>query len=293
MRADAVCRSIHLVLSLLLLVSCSASRPSLDSAPAATALPVAAPLTTESAGGSAGQARAGVVRVNCRATALGGTGFLHGSGRVITAAHVVDACPQAELRIVSAQGTETGVSSVRSDATVDLALIEPRAVLSGAPFKIAAASSPQLGAFVITWGYPGGYTGADPLLSAGYFSGTQEFRTPSGSVIRRWVVNAAFNGGNSGGPLISVEGGTVIGVVSSKLAPLPPHIGSILEHLARQQFGFTYEATMPDGRKIKVTEGQLIGEVLMYLRSQVQLVIGYAATTSDLRAFLKAHGAEP
>jgi hypothetical protein len=166
-------------------------------------------------------------------------------------------------------------------------------LLSGAAFKIAASSSPRLGAFVITWGYPGGYGGVDPLLSAGYFSGVQDFKMSTGSVVQRWVVNAAFNGGNSGGPLISVEDGAVIGVVSSKLAPLPPHIGQILDLLSHQQSGLTYEATAPDGRKVTFTEGQLIGEVLLYLRSQVQLVIGYAVTTSDLQAFLRANGAEP
>lgn len=287
------CRNVALTLVLLILASCSTARSPLDPSPAATALLVAAPLTTESAGSSAGQARAAVVRVICRSTALGGTGFLHKSGRVITAAHVVADCPQAELRIVTARGNETLVSSVRSDPLLDLALLEPRSSLSGAAYKIATTSSPKLGSFVVTWGYPGGYGGADPLLSAGYFSGTQEFRTPSGSTLRRWVVNAAFNGGNSGGPLISVEDAAVIGVVSSKLAPLPPHIGQILEHLSREQTGFVYEATTPDGRKISVSQAQLLAQVLMYLRSQVQLVIGYAATTSDLHAFLRSNGLEP
>jgi S1-C subfamily serine protease len=285
--------SVSLILSLILLVSCSASRSSIDSSHPATTLPVAAPMTTDSAGSSADQVRAAVVRVFCRATALGGTGFLHRSGHVITAAHVVEGCPHAELRIITAETIEAAVSSVRSDVALDLALVEPRPSLSGTPLKIAGASSPKLGSFLITWGYPGGYTGADPLLSAGYLSGIQEFRPTGGPVIRRWVVNAAFNGGNSGGPLISVDDGAVIGVVSSKLAPLPAHIGVILDHLSHQKTGITSEATMPDGRKITVTEGQLVGEVLKYLRSQVQLVIGYAVTTADLQSFLKANGVQP
>jgi S1-C subfamily serine protease len=176
---------------------------------------------------------------------------------------------------------------------LDLALVQPASSLQGTAFKIAPSASPKLGAFVITWGYPGGYGGANPLLSAGYFSGFQDFETPTGAVVRRWVVNAAFNGGNSGGPLISVEDAAVIGVVSSKLAPIPPHIGGILQALQHQQSGLTYEAMTPDGRKITFTEGQLIAEVLLFLRSQVQLVIGYAVTTSDLHAFLKTNGIEP
>jgi hypothetical protein len=293
MRAWRIYENLARTLILMILASCSTVRSSSEPTPIATTLPVAAPLTTESAGSLAGQARVAVARVICRSTALGGTGFLHKSGRIITAAHVVAQCPQAELRIVTAQGNEVSVSSVRSDQLLDLALLQPASSLSGTAYKIAATSSPKLGSFVVTWGYPGGYTGADPLLSAGYFAGTQEFRTPSGSTVQRWVVNAAFNGGNSGGPLISVEDAAVIGVVSSKLAPLPPHIGRILEHLSREQSGFTYEATMPDGRKTSVSQAQLLAEVLMYLRSQVQLVIGYAATTSDLQTFLKSNGLEP
>ena len=65
-----------------------------------------------------------------------------------------------------------------------------------------------------------------------------------------------------------------------------------LEALENQKSGFTYSATRPDGTKISVSEGQVIGMVLKELRSQVQLVIGQAVLLDDLRRFLKAHGVE-
>jgi len=151
-------------------------------------------------------------------------------------------------------------------------------------------SAPALGAQVSTWGYPGGYDGLLPLLSVGYFAGIQEFADPPRPNVRRWVINAAFNGGNSGGPVLSVEDGRVIGVVSSKLAPLPPFIAQVLSVLTGQKFGLQYELNHPDGTKSSVSEGQLIGEVLNYLRSQVQLVIGYSVITQDLNDFLAANG---
>lgn len=277
----------------LVLAACSTADPRSSVQPETTELPLTAPLTTESAGQSSTLARSSVLRIVCRTTGFGGTGFLHASGHVITAAHVVDPCPQDELRLITAQQSQFAVSSVHSDPVLDLALVKPQAPILGSPFKIAATASPRLGSFVITWGYPGGYTGAEPLLSAGYFAGSQDFRIPDRAPVRRWVINAAFNGGNSGGPLLSVEHGTVIGVVSSKLAPLPQHIGQILELLSQQQSGLTYEATAPDGRRLTVTEGQLIGAVLAYLRSQVQLVIGYTTTIADLHAFLKSNGVQP
>jgi len=130
-------------------------------------------------------------------------------------------------------------------------------------------------------------------LSVGYLSGIQEFQTPSGTTIHRWVVNAAFNGGNSGGPLLSVEEGHVIGVVSSKLAPLPPFLAQVLKVLGEQKFGMQYDLTRADGSNTSVSEAQLVAEVLNHLRSQVQLVIGYSVTTTDLIDFLKTSGVVP
>jgi S1-C subfamily serine protease len=60
-------------------------------------------------------------------------------------------------------------------------------------------------------------------------------------------VNAAFNGGNSGGPLILIETGDVIGVVVSKLAPISQNTLQALKALQSNQSGITYTATAPDG----------------------------------------------
>lgn len=272
---------------------CSATMPSASSDPSAIQLPTAAPVDTESAGKLADAARKGVVRVICRPTSFGGTGFLHRSGAIITAAHVIAGCAPADLVLLTASGQQLGVTSAAADTAKDLALLRPNNPVAGSPLSIAPASGPRLGAQVTTWGYPGGYDGLIPLLSVGYFAGVQDFQTAQGGTIRRWVINAAFNGGNSGGPVFAVEDGRVIGVVSSKLAPLPKFIASILEALENQKSGFTYNATGPDGSTVSFSEGQLVGAVLQYLRSQVQLVIGYAVTTEDLNGFLKAHGITP
>jgi hypothetical protein len=107
------------------------------------------------------------------------------------------------------------------------------------------------------------------------------------------VVNAAFNGGNSGGPVVSLQDGSVIGVVSTKLAPEPQLIAMMLKELSTQKFGFKYTASFGDGREVSFSEGQVIAEILDYLRSQVQLVIGHAVRAQDLRAFLQERGVEP
>lgn len=256
-------------------------------------LPTSAQVTTDIAGKAAAAVKQGVLRVICRATSFGGTGFLHSSGAIITAAHVVKDCKAQDLQLVTPTGKAFSVSAVDMDEALDLALVRPTSALPGQPLSIAPVTPPEIGMQVATWGYPGGYTGLAPLLSVGYLAGTQDFKDPANGTVHRWVVNASFNGGNSGGPVLSLENGSIIGVVSSKLAPVPNEIAQILELLSKQQSGFVYEGTNPDGSKVTFTEGQLIGEVLQYLRGQVQLVIGYAVSPDDIAKFLKARNIKP
>jgi hypothetical protein len=54
-----------------------------------------------------------------------------------------------------------------------------------------------------------------------------------------------------------------------------------------------YTVTLPDGTHKEISEAQLVGQVLDELRRQVQLVIGYAVTTGNLKDFLKLNGIEP
>jgi hypothetical protein len=118
-------------------------------------------------------------------------------------------------------------------------------------------------------------------------------RKKGGTVVKQWIVNAAFNSGNSGGPLIHIETGHVIGVVSSKLAPLSESSQSILTILEKQKYGMQYGLSRPDGTEGRISEAQLVGMVLKELRQQVQLVIGMAATAEGLWDFLTKNGVTP
>lgn len=131
------------------------------------------------------------------------------------------------------------------------------------------------------------------MLSAGILSGQDGVQTASGKIIAQFVVNAAFNSGNSGGPLIHIESGEVIGVVVSKLAQISPSTMSALKALQTTSSGFTYNVTAPNGTTSQLVEGQVIAMVLDDLRKQVQLVIGRAGMIGDLRAFLTANNITP
>jgi hypothetical protein len=146
-----------------------------------------------------------------------------------------------------------------------------------------------VGAQVSTWGFPYGYHGVHPMLSVGYLSGRDVITMPSGKTIECFVVNAAFNSGNSGGPLIDIESGAVIGIVASKLAPLPPYIESALKALKNDKTISAFKVTKSDGTTENISNSQLLEQVLQYLRSQVQLVIGHAVLAGDMNTFLKKH----
>jgi S1-C subfamily serine protease len=257
-----------------------------------TNFPVATPINTDSAGKAREVALKSVVRVVCPKENWTGTGFVHRSGKVITAQHVIHPC--SEIFILSGQGPPIAASVIASDEDLDIALLAPGSPIAETGLPISTRADLIVGAQVSTWGFPAGYPGRQPLLSVGYLAGTSPIkRASSGSIIQQWVVNAAFNGGNSGGPLLDIETGEVIGVVASKLAPISSSAASALEALKGQQSGFMYSATRPDGSKFNISEGQVVELVLEELRNQVQLVIGMAVRADDLTKFLQSQHLEP
>ena len=257
-----------------------------------TNVPVAAPMNTDSAGSGGVVASQSVLRILCAAESRVGTGFLHKSGKIITAAHVTRGCSKIEL--VLPNNVTVIANTISFDTDRDLALLEPSQKITARSLDISSSDTFSIGTQVSTWGFPAGYNGIAPLLSVGYLAGRQPIRrTGSGAIISQWVVNAAFNGGNSGGPLLQIETGDVIGVVSSKLAPISPAAQSILTALEGQSSGFVYTATLPDGTTKSFSEGQLVGMVLNELRMQVQLVIGNAVLLEDLKNFLKSNNIDP
>ena len=254
-------------------------------------VPVSAPIDPNSAGRGGDVAAHSVMRIFCVDHGTFGTGFLHKSGNIITADHVVHDCRTLEL--VLSDNTHEAATIAAEDQDRDIAIIKPSAPIKANALQIALNDDFKVGAEVSTWGFPAGYSGLSPMLSVGYLAGIDAARATDGAIVRQWVVNAAFNGGNSGGPLIKIETGEVFGVVSSKLAPITQESAQILKALENQRSGFTYTATTPDGKTITFTEGQLIGRVLAELRQQMQLVIGKAVMLDDIKAFLTANKIEP
>lgn len=252
-------------------------------------IPTSAPMSTDLAGRSGNVAIPSVFRIIIPRLNKGGTGFLHKSGNVVTAAHVVASCSPNDIKLIDFRGQAYVADKVIIDENVDLCLIKLKEKIDIPALEISPNENFAIGLQVSTWGYPEGYRGLAPLLMSGYLSGIEvdDKRIP------RWVVNAAINNGNSGGPLVEIENGKVIGVVFGKLAPLPQYIESALKALKDQRSGMVFTRTYPDGKKEEISEAQVIGEVLQYLRSQTQLVVGYSVMINDLKKFLKSNGIDP
>ncbi|MBL7187215.1 MAG: trypsin-like peptidase domain-containing protein [Phycisphaerae bacterium] len=252
---------------------------------------VSAPLATDSAGRMRAIATESVFRLIISKENRMGTGFLHVSGNVLTAAHVIEGADPNDVVILMADGKRISVEKIVADFDVDIAMLIPKRNIKAKALPLATAERCSVGAQVSTWGFPAGYHGVHPMLSVGYLSGKDVIRSPSGKTVGRFVVNAAFNAGNSGGPLIDIESGAVIGLVASKLAPLPSYIKSALKALKDDTSISAFWVTKSDGTKERISNSQVLEQVLQYLRSQVQLVIGQAVLTGDINTFLKKHKA--
>jgi hypothetical protein len=273
------------------LILCQLSGVQMSIAQDLNSIPTAAPIDTDSAGRLGDIATHAVIRLLCLERNEVGTSFLHKSGNLITADHVVRGCTKPQM--VLPDGKLADVTIIAADQDHDLALVKPSTPINAKPLEIAQTNNMKIGTQVSTWGFPGGYNGLSPMLSVGYLAGTDAYKLNSGKIVRKWVVNAAFNGGNSGGPLIHIETGAVFGVVSSKLAPISPEAAAILQILEQQKYGMQYTGKKPDGTDVSYSEAQLVGAVLNELRRQVQLVIGQAVLQEDLIAFLKANKIDP
>jgi 2-succinyl-5-enolpyruvyl-6-hydroxy-3-cyclohexene-1-carboxylate synthase len=74
---------------------------------------------------------------------------------------------------------------------------------------------------------------------------------------------------------------------------LPAYIETALKALKEAKYGLMFSKTKEDGTKEEISEAQVTEEILQYLRSQTQLVIGHAVLAKDLKSFLKTNNIDP
>ena len=139
------------------------------------------------------------------------------SGVILTNLHVVLGADKLRLRF--ADGTESAAKLVSVQPENDLAVLQAMTL----PDDLQAATMRStgdlaLGDQVIAVGYP---FGIGPSVSAGVVSGLKrDYVSPQGKRVLTNLIqfDAAANPGNSGGPLVTMDG-AVVGIVTAILNP--------------------------------------------------------------------------
>jgi putative serine protease PepD len=187
-----------------------------DDDPAAT-VPSAQPVarTTSSISAVYQRVKDGVVEVETSAGAQGGatgSGFvIDEEGHIVTNQHVVDGAQS--VTVTFSDGTEEQATVVGADPSTDIAVLDvdrPSSQLT--PLSFTADGSLEVGDAVIAIGSPFGLQGT---LTTGVISALgREIESPNRFTIENVVqTDAALNHGNSGGPVLDLQG-RVVGVAA-------------------------------------------------------------------------------
>ncbi len=138
-------------------------------------------------------------------------------GIILTNLHVV--AGSQRVTVTFHDGMESEVDLVSMHPENDLAVIKARKIPDDLPAAtLGSSQSLRPGDEVVAVGFP---FGIGPSVSGGVVSGlNRDFRTPDGKKILTGLIqfDAAANPGNSGGPLVNMDG-EVVGVVTAILNP--------------------------------------------------------------------------
>ncbi len=146
-----------------------------------------------------------------------GSGFVYDrNGHIVTNFHVIQSAE--ELHVSFANGDIRGAELVGADPSNDLAVIRVEGNPDDLePLEIGDSGNLEVGRFVVAIGHP---FGLDQTLTTGVVSGLgRVIDSPDQGFIGEIIqTDAAINRGNSGGPLLDLDG-RVIGVNSAIVSP--------------------------------------------------------------------------
>ncbi len=151
-------------------------------------------------------------------TSIGTGVVITEKGAILTNLHVVSGA--SRIKVVFDDGTESEAGISGADPSNDLAVLQAKKL----PDDLQAATlittgDLQPGDEVLAVGFPYGF---GPSASTGVVSGLKrEFRSSEGKRVLSNLIqfDAAANPGNSGGPLVNMEG-EVLGIVTAILNPV-------------------------------------------------------------------------
>ncbi len=138
-------------------------------------------------------------------------------GVILTNLHVVVGAEK--LQVVFADGTESDAEVLSLQPENDLAVLQAKLIPDDlVPATLRSTADLAVGDRVIAVGFP---FGIGPSVSAGVVSGLRrQYHSPQGGRLLSNLIqfDAAANPGNSGGPLVTMDG-AVVGIVTAILNP--------------------------------------------------------------------------
>nr|WP_128617334.1 acid resistance serine protease MarP [Mycobacterium lepraemurium] len=173
---------------------------------------------------------------------LEGSGFVIASDRVMTNAHVVAGSNSVQIY---ASGNPLDATVVSYDPSVDIAILAVPNLPPPLPF---AQTEAKTGASVVVLGYPGGgnFTATPARIRELIkLSGPDIYRDPAPVTRDVYTIRASVEQGNSGGPLIDLNG-QVLGVVFGAAVDDP-------------DTGFVLTADEVAGQLAKIGETKTVG----------------------------------
>lgn len=213
---------------------------------------------------------------------VNGSAFVIGpNGLVATAAHVIDGFPVESLLIVPSDvrdviARDAGASVIAIDREHDLALLRAEAAASRPALEIEPSGGTSIGEDALLLGFPLG----DPVLTvskamiAAKILRTATSTAPATALIK---LDASVNKGNSGGPLIRVSSGKVIGVTSLKVGSIQDQLQKLLRERRTAESGDDADGPI-----------ELIKAIVADMETNLQLGLGYAVATEHLLPLLAA-----
>ena len=193
-----------------------------------------------------------------------GSGFIvDKTGYIVTNAHVVEDAVRITVKLDS--GEEYVARVVGTDDLTDIAVLKIDAKRDLPAVKFGDSDKAEVGDWVLAIGSPFGLA---KTVTAGIIS-QKERETPYASAFQRFIqTDAAINRGNSGGPLVNLDG-EVVGV-NSQIATSTGDYNGVGFALPSRETEYVYGQIVKNG---KVRRGYL-GVLLETVQSEFAAVYG-------------------
>ena len=206
-----------------------------------------------------------------------GSGFIvDKSGYILTNAHVVEDSSRITVRLQS--GEEFIAKVIGADEETDLAVVKIDAGRDLPVIKLADSDKARVGDWVLAIGSPFGLA---QTVTAGIISQVQRV-TPYATVFQKFIqTDAAINRGNSGGPLVNMDG-EVIGI-NSQIATSTGDYNGIGFALPSNEADYVYRQILQNGKVRRGYLGVLLDSVKAEFAKVYKLEDAKGAIITDVR----------